>query len=327
MLLGGPVVPFDEFGAAMTGQLARAVGLSPWISVALAMLVLGLLGLWLVRRTGAARGPSRAALAAGLLTLAVLLAQSAAAWVWPTHSLNTWRDGFPEDLAWLDKQAGGPVASLIVSSNHPRSPTVEFFNRDVERVYALDSADTGRTQGGVCSWTIGPTGEAVFATDCGPAPTRLYLNDPAARITFAGQRTVARTRGTGRIVEIPGPPAVPNVDALLVLPCDDRTLLDENGRAQTYGARVCRPLMSGYFWLDEPATLVLGVQGGERAHEARSGERRWKIPAGKVTEIRIPVPAGSSQLELKFDEFELPLGYPDIASAKLVSDGQTTDLM
>lgn len=327
LLLGGRMVWLDELGAFATGQVAKAAGLSPWVSVAVVMALVGLLALWLVRREGGRAGGERAAMAAGVLLLVVLVAQSAVAWVWPIDRDDAWRKGFPSDLAWLDKAAGGPVSRLVVSSSHPRWPTVDFFNKDVDRVYALDSASRDRIQGKVCTWTIGPTGEAVFDPGCGPTPTRFYLDDPAARITFDGQKTVATTKGTGRIVEVPGVPGVPKVTSLLVLPCDDRTLLNDQGKALGYGSRVCRPLTSGYFWLDEPATLVLGVKGGKRAHTATSGDRTWEIPPGKVTTVRIPVPAGGSQLELEFDDLELPLGYPDVVSARLERGGASKPIL
>lgn len=327
MLLGGKMVWLDELGAFAASRIADAGGLSPWVGVAVAMLALGLLAMWLVRREGERGGSDQAALAIGVLLLVVLLAQSAVAWIYPIQRDRDWRGGFPANLAWLDRSSGGPVSRLVVSSSHPRWPTTEFFNRNVDRVYALESADKDRIQGKVCSWTIGPTGEAVFDPSCGPTPTRFYLDDPAARITFDGARTLAATRGTGRIVEVPGVPGVPKVTSLLVLPCDDRTLLNGQGKALGYGDRVCRPLMSAYLWLDAPATLALRVQGGRRAHSAQSGDRTWPIPAGKVSTIRVPVPAGSSQLELRFDDFELPLGYPDVVGAALEQGGRTRSIL
>lgn len=327
LLLGGKLVWGDELGAFAAGRAARAAGLSAWIGVAVGMAALGSLGLWLVRREGRRAGPDRAAFAIGGLLLVVLLAQSAVAWIWPIQLDRSWRQGFPSDLAWLDKAARGPVSRLVITQSHPRWPTVEFFNRDVDRVYALAAASKDRLQGKTCAWTISPTGEAMFDPDCGPAPTRFLLDDPAARLTFAGQETVARTPGAGRIVEVPGAPSVANVDSLLVLPCDDRTLLDPNGKALGYGDRVCRSLMSGYFWLDAPATLVLGIRGGQRSHAARSGGRTWAVPAGKVTTLRIPVRAGGAQLELRFDGFELPLGYPDVVSARLEEGGASRSIL
>lgn len=330
MLLGGTTKAtfvWELLGAYIVGLPVRALGGSLWVGVALGMLVVGLLALWLLRREGERRGAEAAALAVGLLTLAVLVIQSAGAWVWQRNDLRAWRAGFPAQLGWLDKAAGGPVARLVVVNSHPRWSTVEFFNRDVTRVYALDTARMEGTRGNVCSWTVGANGDAVFGSSCGPAPTRYYLDDPVARLTFYGQTTIAATRGTGRVVAVPGAPAVPRVQALLLMPCDDRTLLRPDGKAMTYGDRVCRPLMSGYFWLDAPATLRLGIQGGKRAHVAQIGNRTWRIPAGHVTPIALPLPAGPSQLELRFNDFELPLGYPDIASAALVTDGRRTDIL
>ncbi len=128
-------------------------------------------------------------------------------------------------------------------------------------------------------------------------------------------------------MSVSGAPVVPKVDALLVLPCDDRTLLDRHGRALSYASRVCRPLLSGYFWLEEPTTLVLGVKGGTEQHVAQSGDRTWVIPPGRVTPIRIPVPSGSSQVQLQFEDLELPLGYPDIVSARLEGGGVSRSLL
>ena len=73
--------------------------------MALATLVLGLLAVWLVRRLGSR--PARAALAVGLLTGPRLWFSSVNTWHRFLSIYDNWRGGFPADLRWLDKAAGG----------------------------------------------------------------------------------------------------------------------------------------------------------------------------------------------------------------------------
>ena len=76
-----------------------------------------------------------------------------------------------------------------------------------------------------------------------------------------------------------------------MLPCDDSTLLRRNGAFISYFSRECRTVVSGYFWLERPATLVLGVRGGAAcAHRRASGEQDLHDRSPRrVTTIRIPL--------------------------------------
>jgi hypothetical protein len=331
-LFGGKAFPEEEWGAAAIAEAGDYLGLSPWVSVALAALALGLLAVWLVRSWDRAVF-GRAALAVGLLTGVVLVLQSANTWHrWISISDN-WQGGFPADLRWLDKTAPGPVTRLMVTASHPRWPTIELFNRDVSRVYALSTATRRLERGRVCTWTADAGGRAIFEPACGPPPRTLYVDDPAAHVTFAGQRLIKHEPGAGRLIELPGPPAVPTLESLLVLPCDDSSLLRRNGAFISYFSRECRTVASGYFWLKRPATLVLRVRGGERSHPARvtstpaAVDKTFTIQPRRVNTLRIPVPAGASQLEMRFDTLELPRGLPEVVGAALETGGRERSIL
>ena len=83
----------------------------------------------------------------------------------------------------------------MVTASHPRWPTTELFNREVARVYALTTTTQRLEHGRVCTWTADAGGRAIFEPACGPPPRTLYVDDPAAHVTFAGQRlTQVRAR-------------------------------------------------------------------------------------------------------------------------------------
>ena len=95
----------------------------------------------------------------------------------------------------------------------------------------------------------------------------------------------------------------------------------------SYFSRECRTVVSGYFWLGRPATLVLGIRGGARHHPARVGNRTYAIEPHRVNTIRIPLPNGPSQLQMTFDTLELPRGLPEIVSAGLDEGGRTRSIL
>lgn len=326
-LSGSRLLPSEGSASYISSRPGDLVGLPSWVSVAFTALAVGLTGLWLTRRQGRAGGASGAAWVAGAVTLAVLVLQGAGAWIWQLRHADEFRAGFPADLRWVDHTARGPVARLVVTASHPRWLPVELFNKDVEQVFALASSTANVERGPSCRWTVGPTGTAEFADGCGPAPRRFYLDDPAARVTFVDQTIVGRTRGIGRIVSVPGPPSLPRVRSIAVLPCDDRTLLTKSGEVLSYTERVCRAVFSCYFWLDRPAELVLRIKGGERPHEARLGPKAYAIAPSRITTIRVPLAAGASRIDVPFDTQELPLGYPDVVGAQLVSGGRSESIL
>jgi uncharacterized membrane protein YjdF len=330
-LLGAELFIGEQWTAGAMGEIGDYAGLSRWQSVAVATFVLGLLAVWLVRRLGSS-STSRAPLAVGLLTGAVLVLLSANTWHRFLTIDSKWHSGFPSDLRWLDKAAGTPVSRLVITASHPRWPTIELFNRKVDRVYALETATRKLERGRICTWTADAGGQALFEPGCGAPPRRLYIDDPAAHVTFAGQRLIKFERGAGRLIEIPGP-AMPKLESLLVLPCDDSTLLRRNGELMSYFARECRTVTSGYFWLERPATLVLGVRGGNRRHPARvrsntaADGKAFSIEPRRLNTLRIPVPAGGSQLQMRFDTLELPRGLPEIVSAALETGGEQHSIL
>ena len=101
----------------------------------------------------------------------------------------------------------------------------------------------------------------------------------------------------------------------------------KSGRVLGFAPRACRSAFSTLLWLDRPATLVIGVRGGAADHVAQVGQQPFRIPAGKVTTIRVKVPAGSSRMDMRFDTQELPAGLPDIAAAVLVDGTQRRSIL
>ena len=75
------------------------------------------------------------------------------------------------------------------------------------------------------------------------------------------------------------------------------------------------------------APSAVGVRGGRADHTARIGAQVFRIPAGRITTIRVLAPKGRSRLDLRFDRQELPAGLPDVASAVLTSGGRRQSLL
>jgi hypothetical protein len=324
-LLGAIREPLEGRALYSVVELGSLFGASTQVA---ALVLVGLLafgGTFLVLR---AQDASRAAWVGGALVLGVLALQSANGWLWQIHRTHEWRATFPSDLSWIDHAAPREknVARLLVSGNHSRWETIEFFNQSVSQVYAPQNTDlTGRSiQGRTCLWSIGGDGRAEFAKGCGSPPKLAYVDDPAARLTFEDGRYVRRTRSTGSLISLP---ASPNLKSLVVLPCDDRSLLNRDGKVLAFADRVCRSVFTGLFWLERPGTLVLQVRGGNDPHSAQVGERSIDVPPNQMTTIRVRVKQGATRIDIPFDTQELPGGYPDVTGAVLEEPDTTTNLL
>jgi hypothetical protein len=271
--------------------------------------------------------PAALACAVAGITLLGLGLQSQASWKWQIDLAQAWRQPFPAQLSWLDDAARGqPVARLTLTANHPRFPTVEFFNKDIRQVYVPGTPLSGRPIfGKTCVWSLSRTGEARFARACGTPARLFYLDDPAGIVTFYGQRVIRRTRGAGRLVAVSG---TPKVEAILGIPCEDPTLVVlKSGRSLSFSPRICRGQVAASFWLKERATLRLRFRGGQFTHKVRtSDERIVTLPPHKVTTVDMPVRKGPSKVLVPFDDTE-DTGAPDLISADLVRGAQTKSLM
>ena len=305
------------------------LGASASTSVTIAALLIGLGGLTLILalpNAPAARPATYAAFAAVLLTFVVVTAQSPPNWHWQFGKANEWRSGFPHDLRALDHAANGPVARFFVTTSHPRFETVDFFNKDVTQAFTPSGpVENGRgLHGKRCTWSVSGAGALTFEPGCGAAPRRLYMDDPSAVMTFDGQRIERRLPGLGRIVSVPEPL---KARAIAVLPCDDRTLVLPSGKVLGFAPRVCRSAFTTLLWLDHATTLAVRIRGGTADHSAQVGKQAFRLPAGKVTTIKVQVPSGQSRLDMRFDTQELPAGLPDVVGATLLTAGRSASIL
>ena len=327
--LGPAAEPLEgrAYDAVATGA-HQLLGTARGTGVGLVALLVGFSGVALL--LGVPRVSRRPATWAVIgLGLLVVGLQAQSSWRWQLNRADEWRSGFPADLRAVDHAAGGPLARVFLTRSHPRFETVDFFNRRITQVFVPPgNAEYGRTlRGGRCPWSIDAAGTATYTAGCGPAPSRIYLDDPAAIITYAGQSDLRRIRGLGRIVSVAKPPAQTKIRAIAVTPCDDRTLVLKTGRVLGFAGRTCRAAFSTLLWLDAPGTLAVSVRGGAADHVAQVGKRVFRLPAGKLTTIRVQVPKGPSRLDMRFDTQELPAGLPDVTSAVLNSGGVRQSLL
>jgi hypothetical protein len=290
---------------------------------------IGITGVVVVLVAGAIvyRYPRRIVVPLALLTALVVVTQSEAAWQWQTRLATRWISQFPADKTWVDDHAGGSVARLIVSANSPLAQTLAFFNRDLNQVYIpsrpatyLGNAPLGRT----CEWSA-PNGYLRLGAGCGPRPSRYLVDDPLARLTFYGQRVLARDRQVGTLVQVRG---APRLKSVLILPCPVRyvSTSQAGGRIALQTHTACRGVLQGSLWLDHAATLAVTFHGGAAANVADLGTRRWVLAAGRNTTVRVALPAGGHSLALGLDWTD-SRGAPTLVAARLISPGHDDDLL
>ena len=322
--LGGTAATPLETRAAdgvQTG-MRELLGTSPQAGLALAALACGLAGVALLRL------PGRGRWAIGLVLLVCAL-QAQAGWRWQLGRADEWRAGFPADLRAVDHAARGPVARVFLTTSHPRWETVDLFNREIAQEFVpRDEPGNGRTlHGRNCRWRVLGSGVARYEPGCGAPPSQIYLDDPAAVVTYSGQSDVRRIRGLGRVVRVPGPPAPTHVRSIAVLPCDDPTLVLPSGRVLGFAPRRCRVAFTAILWLPAPATLAIAVRGGRDDHVATIGSHVFRLPARRTTTIRVLAPRGRSRVDLRFDRQELPAGLPDVTAATLTGPGGSRSIL
>ena len=133
---------------------------------------------------------------------AVFAVQNQAGWNWQREQSQVWRDGFPDDLSWIDDATDRrDLARLVTFYNSYRTPQTEFFNRRDQPDLRDARASTpggAPVNGFTCEWTIGPNGTLTFGPACGPPPTAFYLNDDISKPTFYDQRVIAEKPDIGR---------------------------------------------------------------------------------------------------------------------------------
>ncbi len=260
--------------------------------------------------------------------------QNQAGWDWQREQSQVWRDGFPDDLQWVDEATDKDLARLVTFFNSYRTPQTEIFNRRITRTYVTP----GQTPGGApvtgfkCDWVIGPDGTLSFGPACDPPPTAFFLNDDISQPTFYRQRVVAEKPGIGRVVEVEGAPrlkAVINPPCLTPFPTQNLTTGEINPPQAT-----CATGTQGVLYLDdEPGKVVLRFQGGPNDQVVQV-QGNWEqtprlvnLPAGKPTAITLNAPKGTSQWSVAFDWQGAPPAVPELTSATLTVGDETTELL
>ncbi|HMS62113.1 MAG TPA: hypothetical protein PKD63_07520 [Solirubrobacteraceae bacterium] len=316
------------------GLIRRAdelLGASPGLAMALTGLLIGGVAFLIMRSGRATRVWVLTAFV--LLTGIVFTVQNQAGWKWQREQSQVWREGFPDDLSWIDNATDRDLARLVTYYNPFRTPQTEFFNRRINRTYVAPGQTPGGTavNGFTCNWSVASDGALTFGPACGPTPTAFFLNDDIAKLTFYNQTVIAQKPNIGRVVEVEAPPrlkAVVNPPCLAPIRTQDLTTGDINPESVT-----CAQGAQGTLYLDDPARLVLRFQGG-RADQVVQVRGTWEqtprlitLTAGQTTNITLRPPAGAQQWQVAFDWNGSPPAFPKLESAKLTQGKTTTELL
>jgi hypothetical protein len=299
--------------------------------VGMAVAGVSLIGVVWVIRNRAGR-PLVAMLATSTLLLGVLLVQDQASWQYLIRMTTNLRAQYPADLRWLDHNSRGGVARLGITVNAPLFVNVDYFNRNVTRVYQPAGGLPGHVpEGRLCTWAPQPTGEIDFEAACGPAPHRFWIDDPWARVTFQDEVSSVSDPALGRIVEV-DPTSSPRLQSMIILPCPPHlTPSYSETSPHIPGADDpfdCRPELAGRLWLAQKGELILRFQGGTADQTLSAGpqQQAWAIPAGRLTSIRLAAPQGASQFRFLTD-WTTNIGAPRVKAIELVAAGRTTQLL
>ena len=321
----------EERAAFAVGlRMEDLLGASTPVALALVTVVVGTAAAGLVRRLGPAAPARTAVLIAAGLGLGVLLIEDQAAWQWQFRTLRVGRDRFPRDLAWIDHAGSGPVARMIVTGDEFLWPVTEFFNHDVDRVYAPRGLATPRLRGRVCTWGIQDSGAVQFAPECGTPPRRFYLDDAFGRLTFYRQHVEARHVGVGLVARVTGEP---RVLAALQVPCGPPkrggrivgpTVLLKISEKRCSTTATGGTAVSGSLFLDQAGSVLLRFRGGDVEHTATLGSRSYRIAPRGVTTVRVAVPSGAGGFQLLLD---WPGPVPALVGAELRQGATRTNLL
>jgi hypothetical protein len=222
---------------------------------------------------------------------------------------------------------------MVAAANPVRSVMTQFFNEDVTRVYSpVDRIAGPPVDAKTCRWRQNAAGVVAWDPACGQPPRRLLLDDDFARITFYDQKVLRTEPGSGRLIELTGPPGQARLKAVLRVPSGPAMPAVERGGhgALEPATRECVPGISGAFWTDEPATLVLRFKGGNRPLRVAldNGARVETLKPNVINTIRVPVPQGASGFTAQLEWDRAGPGLPSLVGAQLTgADGATTDLL
>lgn len=337
-LLFTPATQNIQEQRGMFGLLRRAdqlAGLSPGLTMAVVAVIVGggtLLVVHLVRNRSA-----RATMLAALVVFTglVFAVQDQAGWAWQIDQSRVWRDGFPDDLSWIDHATDKDLARMVVFYNPYRTPQTELFNRRITRTYVPTTPVGGTAVNGfTCTWTAAPSGALTFDPKCGPSPTNFYLNDDLAKLTYYDQRVIAQKRDIGRIVSVNSPPGKVRLHAVVNPPCLAPIATQNLKTGGIIPSRaICGASAQGTLYLDQPATLILRFRGGQSEQRVQT-QGSWSqtqpivtLPAGKPTDITLKVPKGTQQWQAGFDWQGAPPAVPALTSVLLKQNGTSTELL
>jgi hypothetical protein len=292
-----------------------------------ALLGLTLLILARVRRPGAA------ATAVCALVLAVLLVQGEASWNRLITLTRSQRAQLGADAQWVDHHAHGPVSVLTVGATSVLFANLDFFNRDIARVYVpIETTYIGPPlAGGTCGWRVAATGELRVTCPApdGRPPHELFINDPGSRVTFADEVASVENPRIGRLVRV-SPLAPPRVQAIVTLPCITQRTPgyppDKPYFIPADAATACRGGLETRFWLARPAEMVVHLTGGAQPHTIGGGRRTWTVLPGASLTLRLPVPKGRSRQMLAMD-WTSSEGAPTVDAVYLEARGRRRDLL
>lgn len=308
-----------QFGTAKHLDAAFGLAAGPAITLVGALVIAA--GLMLVAHAR----PRQSVLGAGALLLLVLLIQSQAIWHWHIDYTGKFRSQFPDDLSWVDSQAGGPVSRIFVFANSSLFPVADFFNEEVGSVL-VPGADPSqpKPRGRICFYNADARGVLQISPGC-KVESHIWNDDPITVLSFHGGRTIARDPGLGQIIAVP---ARPRLQSIVRLPCQRRTLRgDPDGSPPVIPkSGPCGPTMAVDVWTDQAGAVELTFAGGRRARSVENETRSWTLSPGRPTLVRIPVPAGQSTNVLDVD-WTRSLGAPQLVDAALISGGTRTPLL
>ena len=209
--------PVEQWGAStIIGDLGDRLGVSPWPSVALADARHRPCRAVCDRSPQRRRPPQGRRWPSGSLRWPVLVLQSAYAWHRCDAQISDRlaRRVPRSDLAWLDKAAGGPrltagrdrLAPALADRPISSTATLVVFTRASTALRKLAQPPSrARACLRLDRRRAGPARSSIPA--CGPPPRRLYLDDPAAHVTFADRaadQVAARRRQDHRAPRAPG---------------------------------------------------------------------------------------------------------------------------
>jgi hypothetical protein len=297
---------------ALLGSQHRigALGLSSHAGLRLGFVVLALVvgGAGAVALTWHDRGRGLAA-AVGLVA-ALMVTQAWTSQSREIHLLKDLRSSLaPTQLDWVDRHADGTVGELnlaLPQSLNLRDVFTDVYNKRVDRIYGLVYTYHGCPIALAHDGSLGQAG----GPSCAPWPRYLVVQRTTVFPTFAGQQVLAATPRQGTLIRIPAGP--PRLVGVVQPPCQ---------------GDYCLGVLGITVFPRSPGTLAITFGAAPASHVvtlAGSG-RRWSLPAGQATTVRLSVGSVPAKLVMPVN-WSSSDGAPALQSVVLDSEGTTTRL-